>query len=108
MTLKHDLRLLLSLPSHHLPVVPRCQEVISVYAIDIQYLAVMLIKGLNQPSLRKIPLLQSQVRTDRTEVVRLNAKLNAIYCVFMSFKCINQSQATGIPKLNQTVIPSSG
>lgn len=51
-------------PSDDLPIKARSDEVIAVEAIDIEYFCSMLIEGFDESSLREVPLLESEVRTD--------------------------------------------
>lgn len=52
------------LPSDDLPIEARSDEIIAVEAINIEYFCGMLIEGFDESSLREVPLLESEVRTD--------------------------------------------
>lgn len=51
-------------PSDDLSIETRSDEVIAIEAIDIEYFCGVLIEGFDESSLREVPLLESEVRTD--------------------------------------------
>lgn len=68
----------------------------------------MLVESLDQPSLGKVPLLESEICTNRAKIIGVCAEFNAIYGIFMSSQSVNQLQRPRVPELNLAVIASSG
>lgn len=64
MTFEDYFSLFFGLPSDDLPIKTRSDEVIAIEAIDIEYFCGVLIEGFDESSLREVPLLESEVRTD--------------------------------------------
>ena len=65
-------------------IISRCKEICSIERIYIEYFSIMLMESLDQTSLRKIPLLKSEIRTNRAKIIRVYTEFDSINCVFMS------------------------
>ena len=106
-TFEDHLCLSLGFPCYHLLVVARTDEIVSVEVIHIQNLCIVLVVCANQTSLREIPVFQSQISTDRTNIIGVNSKFDAIDSIFMSSQSVNKSATTSIPQFDLTIISSS-
>lgn len=67
----------------------------------------MLIESLDQASLGKVPLLESEICTYGAKIIRVCAEFNAIYGIFVSSQSVDQLQRPRIPELNLAVVASS-
>jgi hypothetical protein len=100
--------LFFSFPRNHLTVVARGYEILTVETVNIEDLCTMLVESLDQPSLGKVPLLESEICTNGAKIIGVCAEFNAIYGIFMPSQSVNQLQRPRVPELNLAVITSSG
>jgi hypothetical protein len=50
----------------------------------------MLVEGLDKSSLREVPLLESQICTNRAQIVGINSKFDAVDRIFMASEGVNE------------------
>ena len=52
-------------------------------------------------------MFQSQIRTDRANIIGINPKFDAIDSIFMSSQSVNKGATTSIPQFDLTIVSSS-
>ena len=106
--LEDYLGLLLGLPGDDLPIEARCDEVVAVEAVDVEYFCGVFVEGFDESTLREIPLLESEVGADGAEIIGVDAELDAIDSVLMSAQGVDELERPRIPQLDHAVVAGSG
>lgn len=64
-------------------------EIILIDAVNIKYLAIVPIVGLNNAPLSTFPLLEGAVTANRAQIIRIEPKFNTIDSIPMPLQSVN-------------------
>ena len=89
MALVDDFGLFFCFPGNDLMVTTTTQKILTIKTINVKCLSGVLVKGLDQSSLRNIPVFDTQIRRDRAQTIRVLSKLDSINMMLMACQGMN-------------------